>query len=476
MPNQICDAVVVGSGPNGLAAAIVLAQAGYSTTLFEAKDTIGGGLRSKALTLPGFVHDVCSAVHPLGLASPFFSKLPLSKYGLEWIKPPVPLAHPLDDGTAVLLEQSIEATAAGLGRDGKAYSKLMTPLVNSWDDLAGDILGPLHFPNHPLAFMRFGLSAILPAEWVAKTRFSEERARALFAGLAAHSILPLNKWTTSAIALVLGILGHKTGWPMPRGGSQQIAEALAKYFQSLGGQIITDSPVRSIEELPPSRVVLFDVTPRQLLKICGERFPIGYRRRLGNYRYGPGVFKIDWALSQPIPWRAKECLRAGTIHLGGTLQEIAQSEELVWEGKYPEKNFILLAQPSLFDPTRAPPGKQTAWAYCHVPNGSTVDMTLQIESQIEKAAPGFKDCILARSTMTAAELEVYNPNYIGGDITGGVQDIFQLFTRPVARIVPYSTPDPKIFICSSSTPPGGGVHGMCGYHAAEAALKTLKSK
>jgi len=465
------DAVVVGSGPNGLAAAITLAQSGLSVVIFEAKSTIGGGLRSAELTLPGYIHDICSAVHPLGIASPFFRGLPLSKHELEWIHPIVPLAHPLEDGTAVLLERSIDLTSRHLGVDGASYKRLMEPLVADWDALAADILAPMHLPHHPMMLLRFGWLGIRSANGLAYQFFKNQRARSLFAGLAAHSMMPLERPLTSAFGLLLGTLGHHVGWPIARGGSQKIAQALASIFLNLGGEIVTDQTIVSLADLPPARTILFDVTPKQLLKIVKEGFPAKYRRKLENYRYGPGIFKIDWALNDSIPWKAKECIFAGTVHVGGTLQEIAQSEREVWEGKHSERPFTLVAQPSLFDWTRAPDGKHTAWAYCHVPNGSTVDMTKQIESQIERFAPGFGDCILARSTRTAIQVEEYNPNCIGGDINGGVQDIHQFLKRPAAWFDPYSTPIKGLYICSSSTPPGGGVHGMCGYHAARSALK-----
>jgi phytoene dehydrogenase-like protein len=465
------DAVVIGSGPNGLASAITLAQKGLSVLLLEAKPTIGGGMRSAELTLPGYVHDICSAIHPLGIGSPFFQTLPLSNYGLEWIHPSAPLAHPLDDGTAVLLERSLETTSQGLQADASSYQKLMGPLVQDWDRLAPNLLGPLRLPSHPIALARFGLNAIRSAEGLSNRWFQTMQARALFAGLAAHAIMPLNQPLTAAFGMILGALGHKFGWPMARGGSQNIAHALAAYFRSLGGEIVTNKPISSLDQLPFSRTLFFDVSPKQLLNIVGDRFPTRYKEELENYRYGPGVFKIDWALNHPIPWKAPECARAGTVHVGGTFEEIALSESEVWQGKHPEKSYVLVAQQSLFDPSRAPPGKQTAWAYCHVPNGSTFDMTQRIEAQIERFAPGFGDCILARSTKNAQEFEIYNPNYIGGDINGGVEDLSQLFTRPARRIVPYSTPVKGIYICSASTPPGGGVHGMCGYHAARSALK-----
>lgn len=465
------DAVVVGSGPNGLAAAIRLSQAKLSVLLIEAKNTIGGGMRSQELTLPGFIHDVCSAVHPLGIGSPFFRTLPLEKHGLKWVQPICPLAHPFKDGTFVALHRSIEETSHGLNRDGIEYGKLMQPFVSNWDPLLSEILAPLHFPRSPLLMARFGFYGMRTAEGLAKKLFKQPQAQALFAGLAAHSNMPLDCHVTAAFGLVLGILGHAVGWPIPYGGTQSLANALASYFCSLGGEIITNTTVNHIKEIS-ARAIFLDVTPKQLLDIVDD-FPTGYRDRLRKYRYGPGVFKMDWALKHPIPWKAKECAKAATVHLGGSLEEIAKSEALVSEGKIPRNNFIILVQPTLFDSSRAPPGKHVAWAYCHVPNGSAYDMTSQIELQIEKYAPGFIDCIIGRKTRSAVEMEAYNPNYVGGDISGGVEDIYQLFTRPVARIVPYSTPMKGIYICSSSTPPGGGVHGMCGFHAAEAALKQI---
>ena len=471
MKNHSYDAIVVGSGPNGLAAAIKLAQAGLSVVVYEAKDTIGGGMRSAELTLPGFIHDICSAIHPVALSSPFFRSLPLDKHGLEWIHPLAPLAHPFDDGSVALLERSIEVTSETLGEDVSAYKKLMEPLAANWNKIENDVLAPLQFPQHPIAMARFGILGIRSAHSLANSVFKGQYARGFFSGLAAHSIMPLDKILTAAFGLVLGTLGHVYGWPMPKGGTQKIADALASYFRSIGGEIVTNMNVESIDQLPLARSLLFDVTPRQLLQIVGDRFPSGYRQKLESYRYGPGVFKIDWALNHPIPWKNKACLRAGTIHLGGSQEEIEESEREVWQNIHPKKPFVLIAQQSLFDPTRAPEGKHTAWGYCHVPHGSIFDMTERIESQIERFAPGFRDCILARSTKNTNELEKYNPNYVGGDITGGVQDIFQFYSRPTARLVSYSTPVKGIYICSASTPPGGGVHGMCGYHAASAALK-----
>jgi phytoene dehydrogenase-like protein len=464
------DAVVVGSGPNGLAAAITLAQAGHSVLVLEAEQTVGGGTRTAELTLPGFRHDICSTVHPLAAASPFFSRLPLAEYGLEWVFPPAALAHPLGNGSAAVLERSVAAASATMGRDAAAYRRLISPLVTNWAKVAPEILGPLRLPRHPLALAGLGLFAVWPATVLARLAFRAEPARAVFGGLAGHSMVALDQPVTAGFGLVLAASAHAVGWPVARGGSQAIATALVRYFHLLGGAVATGVRVRSVDELPPARAVLFDVTPRQLLSIAGDRLPAGYRRALGRYRYGPGVFKVDWALNGPIPWKAAGCLRAATIHLGGTLVQIADAERAVWQGKHPEKPYIILVQPTLFDASRAPEGKHTAWAYCHVPNGSTFDMTERIEAQIERYAPGFRDCILARHVMPPAAMEQHNANYIGGDINGGVQDMWQFYTRPTLRRVPYSTPAKELYLCSSSTPPGGGVHGMCGYFAARAAL------
>ena len=465
------DAVVVGSGPNGLAAAVTLARAGRSVVVLEGKETIGGGMRTQEFTLPGFRHDVCSAVHPLGVASPFFRDLPLGDHGLEWVHPDLPLVH-LMDGQAVALHKSVDMTAAGLGRDGESYRRLFTALVRQWQALLDEFLGPLGLPRRPLLIARFGLRAIQPATLLARRTFDGEAARALFAGLAAHITLPLDRATTAAGGLMLGLLAHAIGWPAARGGSQSIATALASYLRSLCGEIQTGLPVRTLRDVPRAQVVLFDVTPRQLLAIAGDALPAAYAHRLAGFRYGQGVFKVDWALSEPVPWRDAAARQAGTLHIGGTLDEMAAGEQAVWDGRLPDPPLVLFAQPSLFDRSRVPDGGgHTAWAYCHVPRGSTADMTAAIEGQVERYAPGFRDCIIGRHTISAAAYETYNPNYIGGDINGGVQDWRQLFTRPVARLDPYSTPNPRLFLCSSSTPPGGGVHGMCGYHAARSALE-----
>ncbi len=462
------DAVVVGSGPNGLAAAIEIARTGRKVIVFEAEETLGGGCRSAELTLPGFVHDVCSAVHPLAIASPFFRTLPLAEHGLDWIEPPVMLAHPLDDGRCGLVYRSIGRTAEGLGVDAGSYRALMAPLVKLWPRIERSVLGPLRWPRHPLALARFGVRAMGSAEGLARQTFALERGRALLAGIAAHGMLPLDRLPTAAFAIVLGMMAHVAGWVLPRGGAQALSNALAAHLRSLGGDIVTGTAVRSIDELPPARAILCDLSPAPLLRIAGHRFPDWYRRKLQRYRYGMGVFKVDWALGGAIPWRAPECARAGTVHVGGTLEEIAQSERDAWEGRPSNRPFVLLAQPSLFDPSRAPQGSHTAWAYCHVPRGSDIDMLPVIERQIERFAPGFRDRVLARAVRRPADIELHNANLVGGDIGAGVTDLRQLFTRPTWRT--YSTPARGLYICSASTPPGVGVHGMCGYFAARRAL------
>jgi phytoene dehydrogenase-like protein len=463
--------VIVGSGPNGLAAAITLAREGHRVTVLEAEATIGGGTRSAALTLPGFTHDVCSAIHPTGVASPFFRSLPLGEFGLEWIHPAAPLAHPLDDGSAVMLHRSLAETAAGLGRDGRAYTSLFAPLVRRCDPLLDAMLAPLIPPRNPILLARFGWHGLRSVRAIARGRFRDAPAQALFAGMGAHSVIPLEAPFSASFALVLGMLGHTHGWPFPRGGSQAIADAMAAYLASLGGEIVTSHRVGSPSDIPAADSVLFDVTPRQLVAIAGDRLSPSYRRQLERYRYGPAAFKLDWALDGPIPWRASGCTRAATVHLGGTFDEIAASERAAASGAASGKPFVILAQPSLFDTTRAPAGKHTAWAYCHVPNGSGVNMTERIERQVERFAPGFGARILGRSVMSPADIERHNANYIGGDVVGGSNDARQILARPVPRLNPYATSVKGWYLCSASTPPGGGVHGMAGYHAARAALR-----
>jgi phytoene dehydrogenase-like protein len=468
------DAVVVGSGPNGLAAAIALLQGGASVLVLEAMEEIGGGVRTAELTLPGFLHDVCSGAHPLAVLSPYFSTLPLAEHGLEWIRPRASVAHPLDDGPSVMLWRSLEETARGVGPDEERYRRLLAPFLEEARGLLADLLGPLGMPRHPLLLARFGARAMRSARGLARRFFRGARAQALLAGCAAHSILPLERMVSGAVGLLFLLTGHLEEWPVAKGGSAAIARALAGCLRSKGGRIETGKPVRSLADLPPARVYLFDTSPAQLVDIAGEVLPERYLRRLRRYRYGPGVFKLDWALDGPIPWKDPDCLQASTVHLGGTLEEIAASEAAVWRGEHPDRPFVLLVQQSQFDSTRAPSGKHTGYAYCHVPAGSSVDMIANLERQVERFAPRFRDRILARHVLRTADLERHNPNYLGGAITGGVADLFQLFTRPVARADPYSTPNARIFLCSASTPPGGGVHGMCGYHAARSALRRIE--
>lgn len=465
------DAVIVGAGPNGLAAAIVLAQAGKSVLLVEAAATIGGGVRSAEITLPGFLHDLCSAVYPLAVGSPFFRTLPLAQGGVAWIEPPVALAHPLDDGSAVLVQRAVDATAEQLGGDAAQYRELFGWLAANWDSLAYSILAPPRWPEKPLLLARFGWTALQSARRAAERIFRGPRARALFAGLAAHSMLPLESYGSAAFALVLGATAHVHGWPIVAGGSQKLADALADHLCSLGGAIIVDHAVRSLTDVPRARMTLCDITPRQLLVVARAALPSSYRRQLRRYRYGLAAFKVDWALSEPVPWRNRDCSRAATVHLGGTLEEIARSERLAWRGFLPDKPFVLLVQPSLFDASRAPAGKHTLWAYCHVPNGCDFDMTGRIEAQIERFAPGFRETILARTVSFPADLERRNGNMVGGDINGGAPLLGQLLLRPTARL--YATPSRGLYLCSAATPPGGGVHGMCGYFAAQKALRDI---
>lgn len=464
-------ACVIGSGPNGLAAAIVLAQAGLQVDVFEAEATPGGAVRTMELTLPGFRHDFGSAVYPLGAGSPFFSSLPLPDHGLEWIHSPAPLAHPLDDGTAVVLEHNLDEAASALGPDGKAWRNLFQPFVERWSEFAPAVLRPLPMiPKHPFLMARFGMTAFLSAKLIA-SRFRSERTRALFAGVAAHSFLALDEVLSGALGMLMVIPAHAVGWPIPRGGAQAIPDALCSYLASFGGAVWTSKRVESLAELKDYEAILCDVTPRQLLKIGAQRLSESYRHELERFRYGPAAFKVDYALRAPIPWQASECLRAATVHLGGTFEEIAASEKAVRNGQHADRPFILLAQPSLFDPSRAPEGKHTAWTYCHVPNGSQVDMLERIENQIERFAPGFREIVLARRAFSPANLESMDANLVGGDIGGGVMDIRQFVFRPTARH--YRTSSKDIYICSASTPPGGGVHGMCGYHAARKALSRM---
>lgn len=467
------DAIIIGSGPNGLSAGIVMARAGLKVLMVEAKDTIGGGMRTQEVTLPGFKHDICSAVHPMAALAPIFRELKLEQFGLEWAYPEVSVAHPLDGEEAVILSKSVEETAANLGIDQKAYARMLKPFVPHALALFKDMLKPLGIPDKPFLFTRFGTKALLPATTFSKLFFKGERAKALFAGCAAHSILPFDKLFTSALGLVFFVSAHAVDWPVAKGGSQAIANAMGKAFESYGGEIQLNTFVEKLDQLPPAKAYLFDTDPLQLAQIAADHLPNSYKRRLRKFNFGPGVFKIDYALREPIPWKDPNCLKASTVHLGGTFAEIAKAEKEAWQGKMSPKPYVLLAQQSQFDSSRSPAGKHTGWAYCHVPHGSTEDMTEIIEAQIERFAPGFKDIVLARYAMNSQAYHAYNANYVGGAVTGGAADITQLFTRPVFRLNPYSTPNPKLWLCSASTPPGGGVHGMCGYHAAKGVLKRL---
>ncbi|MCA9548812.1 MAG: NAD(P)/FAD-dependent oxidoreductase [Myxococcales bacterium] len=467
------DAVVIGSGPNGLAAAIRLAQAGLSVTVLEAKATAGGGMRTAELTLPGFHHDVCSSCHPMGALSPFLSTLPLAQHGLRWVSPAASVAHPLEHRPAAMLYRDLERTAEALGPDAGAYRRLVGPFLKRPEALFADALAPLRWPREPVRLARFGLRAALPAESLARLTFTEPAAQALLAGCAGHSVLPLDQVVSGALGLIFLVAGHAVDWPVVAGGSQALARALVAHLEALGGRVLTNHPVRSMSDLPDARVLMFDTSPQQLADIAAPALPQSFLHRLRRYRYGPGVFKVDWALDGPIPWADPRVLEASTVHVGGTLEEIAAAEAAVWRGEHPEAPYLICVQASAHDPSRAPEGKHTGYAYCHVPPGSERDLTDVVERQMERFAPGFRDLILARRTWNTRQFELHNANYVGGAVTGGVADWRQLFTRPVTQLDPYATPNPKIFLCSASTPPGGGVHGMCGYYAAESALRQL---
>lgn len=468
------DAVIVGSGPNGLAAAVTLAEAGMDVHVVEAAATIGGGCRTEELTLPGFRHDVCAAILPMAAISPFFRGFDGAAHGLELVHPPAPLAHPLDDGPAVMLERSVDDTAASLAGDAARYRSVVTPLARNVELILDQFLGPMRPPRHPLAVAAFGLPALLPASVLARTVYRGGRARALFAGLAAHSMMPLGSLASSSVGMVLDLVAHAAGWPLARGGTEAVVGALAARLRELGGTIETGRRVASLRDLQPSRVRLFDLSPRDVERICGDALPGRYRQRLRRFRHGAGVFKLDWALDGPIPWSDPSCRRAATVHLGGRFEEVLAGEAAVAAGRHPERPFVIMAQQSLFDPSRAPDGRHTAWGYCHVPNGSRVDMSDAIETQVERFAPGFRDRVIGRHAMDTAAMEAHDANLVGGDINGGAFTLGQILARPAPRLSPYTTPNPGVFLCSASTPPGGGVHGMCGWWAAQAALRSTR--
>ncbi|MAO64613.1 MAG: FAD-dependent oxidoreductase [Balneola sp.] len=465
------DAVVVGSGPNGLSAAVRLAQHGLKVLVLEAKSTIGGGTRTQELTEPGFLHDICAAVIPTTAGSPYLSSLNLEDYGLEFIHPEIPYAHPLDNGEAAVAWRSLNKTAENLGVDGNAYRKLYHHFSDNWDALSEDLFGTLRIPKHPLLMARFGWYGALSAKFLGNALFEHPHSKALLAGCAAHSIMPLTIAFSASFGLVLASSAHAVGWPIAKGGTHSVTNALASLLKELGGEIETEHPVSSLKDIPTAKTILFDLTPRQITEIIENKAPDSYLEKLKDFKYGPGVFKVDWALSEPVPWTNEHCRKAGTLHLGGTFDEISRAEQDVWDGNHSRSPYVLVSQPSLFDESRAPKGKHTLWAYCHVPNGSSLDMTDVIEDQIERFAPGFKDTIISKNTMNAPQFQSYNANYIGGDINGGAQFFKQLFGRPVLKWDPYHIPGTSMYICSSSTPPGGGVHGMCGYHSAESVLK-----
>jgi len=468
--NNSPDAIIIGSGPNGLAAAIHLQQKGLSTEIYEQAHEVGGATRSGEITLPGFVHDLGSAIHPLCMSSPFFKQLPLNEFGLEWVFPEIPYAHPFADGSAIAGYQDVELTARQMGKDGNSYYRMMTKLVEDWPLLEGFVLNPFQLPRHLPELTSFGLKALLPAKAFSKLFFKEEKTRAFFYGSAAHSTLPLTRIASTSFGLVLGVIGHKYGWPYPRGGAGSIPESLLAYYKSIGGIVHLNHNITHMGEMPRAKAYLFDLTPRQLLKIGGTDFTESYRKRMAAYRYGLGIFKMDFALDGAVPFTNEACRKAGTIHLGYSTKEMEASVNNAFNDLISPRPYVILAQNSIFDSSRAPEGKHTVWAYCHVPNGSTTDMSPYIENQIEKAAPGFKKMILAKTTHTTDQMEAFDPNLVGGDVNGGMQDISQMFTRPIAKISPYNTPNKHIYICSASTPPGGGVHGMGGFNAAEKVL------